>query len=258
MKRGKFYVRFVKIKLKEAVFVKKASFLSGCMALAFLCGGSAVQAQDTISAFTAPSLSKQPFSAGTVLPEPSAKPAAGYGEVVVTFPAYQEGKTAYNAKIYETKPFELHMALPDGWSVRQPQDKTPSMSGFTPMEIYSGKEQAGVVSFNVFEQMEGVPEDRFYRMVYNQLMLGATVNWDNGYTPVAGTDTACTATCQVMRKDNGPEWAGRMPDAPVHRSPGILSYDEKLLVYIAMDFQAGSVTDEQLRTVARSIRLIGI
>lgn len=240
--------------------MKTTCFMGFWTALAILLCGSAVQAQDTISTFTAPTLNggslsgENPFS-GTLLPAPSVQIAGGYYETAVAFPAYQEGKKDYNANIYETAPFILRMTLPDGWSIREPADKTPSMFAFTPMDIYNGTERAGMVGFNVFELMEGVPEDRFYRMVYHQLMLGSMVNWDNGYTPVTGTKTACTATCQVMSKDGGPEWAGRMPDAPVRLSPAILSYDKNLRVYIAMPFQEGSLTDEQLQTIARSIRL---
>lgn len=39
-------------------------------------------------------------------------------------------------------------------------------------------------------------------------------------------------------------------------SPAILSYDEKLLVYVAFSFEEGLVTGEQLDGIARTIRLL--
>lgn len=94
-------------------------------------------------------------------------------------------------------------------------------------------------------------------MIYGPLMLGSVVNWDNDYTPVTMTETTCTATCRVMRKADGPEWEGvSMADRPERYSPAILSYDEKLLVYVAFSFEEGLVTGEQLDGIARTIRLL--
>ena len=84
-------------------------------------------------------------------------------------------------------------------------------------------------------------------MVYNQLMLGSGVNWDNDYTVLSDDGTACTASCQVYLRD------------PVTGAesyvPGLLSYRTDLLVYVAIQFQPGAVTQEELAAMGESISL---
>ena len=48
----------------------------------------------------------KPTAASVELPE----------QVILTFPAGEEGKTEHNAAIYEIVPFELSLSLPQGWS----------------------------------------------------------------------------------------------------------------------------------------------
>lgn len=72
--------------------------------------------------------------------------------------------------------------------------------------------------------------------IYNQLMLGAHVNWNNEYHPVTESETKCTATCKILIDDI---------DTGEEKSyPGILSYDKELGVYVAIDFIAGGLGDE--------------
>ena len=128
---------------------------------------------------------------------------------------------------------------------------------FTPMDLYDGETRVGSVGCGTFTFVGPTTGENFHRMIYGPLMLGSVVNWDNDYTPVTMTETTCTATCRVMCKADGPEWeAVSMADRPERYSPAILSYDEKLLVYVAFSFEEGLVTGEQLDGIARTIRLL--
>ena len=176
----------------------------------------------------------------------------------ITFPAYQGGRTEYNAYIYDTEPFTLTMELPLGWKMSIPaaSEQTATLP-FTAVTLRYGTETVGSVGFMPFEVYEGMtPEDAgFYRMVYNQLMLGNLVTWDTDYTPVESTrtDTFCAATCRVSE----PIVVEGVPAAGWERRtrPAIVAYDTEMLVYIAMDFAEGAVTDEQWKAIAESIRL---
>ena len=168
--------------------------------------------------------------------------------VSLTFPAYQEGREEYNAALYDHAPFTLTMTLPDGWRAELPPlDQRAATFAFTPILLYDGEELAATVGFNTFELYPDTTPENFHRMVYNQLMLGSGVNWDNDYTVLSDDGTACTASCQVYLQD------------PVTGAesyvPGLLSYRTDLLVYVAIQFQPGAVTQEELAAMGESISL---
>ena len=84
-------------------------------------------------------------------------------------------------------------------------------------------------------------------------MLGSVVSWDIDYTPVKENDTACTATCKVMHRIALPGQDNASAEVIYH--PAILSYDRDLLAYIGIEFAEGTVTEEELTEIARSIHL---
>ena len=88
----------------------------------------------------------------------------------------------------------------------------------------------------------------FYRMVYNQLMLGSVLNWDNEYTVAMDWGSGCSATVQIMESQGA---AG-----PKDKRPGILAYDQDRLVYIAVELQNGHLSSEEVRELAESIRIL--
>jgi len=176
----------------------------------------------------------------------------------ITFPAYQGGRTVYNASIYDTPPFTLTMQIPLGWTMRIPApDRQTATLPFTAVDFYYGQTYMGSAGFMTFEMYEGItPQDEgFYRMVYNQLMIGNVVTWDTEYTPVQSTQTAtfCAATCRV----NEPIFEEGVPMAGLKRRQreAIVAYDTEMLVYIAMDFAEGALTAEQWQAMAESVRL---
>lgn len=158
----------------------------------------------------------------------------------VQFPAHEFGKTEYNAQIFEIEPFTLQITLPENWTLVIPQGEEEAglggAGGFSPVLIYEGDKLLGSICYNTFE----VPQEGEYGIehvaIYNQLMLGAHVNWNNEYHPVTESETKCTATCKILIDDI---------DTGEEKSyPGILSYDKELGVYVAIDFIAGGLGDE--------------
>ncbi|MDE6221860.1 MAG: M56 family metallopeptidase [Lachnospiraceae bacterium] len=180
---------------------------------------------------------------------------AGANVYQVQFPAHEFDKTEYNAQIFEIEPFTLQITLPENWSLVCPQSEEEAYlggaGGFCPVLVYEGDKLLGSICYNTFE----VPQEGEYGIeyvaIYNQLMLGAQVNWNNNYQPVAENETNCTAVCKISVDD---------PETGEERFyPGILSYDKELGVYIAIDFIAGELSDEDediVAEIAESILLL--
>ncbi len=158
----------------------------------------------------------------------------------VQFPAHEFGKTEYNAQIFEIEPFTLQITLPEGWTLVIPQGEQEAeqggAGGFSPVLIYEGDKLLGSICYNTFE----IPQEGEYGIehvaIYNQLMLGAHVNWNNEYQPVTESETTCTATCKILTDD--------IETGEEKTYLGILSYDKELGVYVAIDFIAGELGDE--------------
>ena len=168
----------------------------------------------------------------------------------VTFPAYQEGRRDYNAAIYDIDPFQLAIALPEGWSVRVPPTQERGTTfAFTPLWLYQGEEYAGSIGYNTFEVYPDVPPENFYRMVYNQLMLGSVVNWDSDYTVVRDWGSGCAATVQIMERTS----YGGIGETGYR--PGILAYDQDMLVYVAIDLENGRLSNQEVWELAESLVL---
>lgn len=180
--------------------------------------------------------------------------------VSIEFPAYQEGKTEYNAQIYETQPFQLQMTLPDGWEVRKPEETAwgENMLLFTPMELYKDGVYAGYVGFHIYEETEGVPKEQYYQMVYSQIRLGSVCFWDmEPYSPLNKTETGETALAVVNYKEleqmkDPDKSAAQIPYVEVS---AIVSYNKEKKVYIGVQFAQGMVDDEQIEEIADSIVL---
>ncbi len=172
----------------------------------------------------------------------------------IQFPAHEFGKTEYSAQIFEIEPFTLQIALPKEWSVVCPQDEEEAeqggAGGFSPVLIYEGDKFLGSICYNTFE----VPQEGEYGIeyvaIYNQLMLGAHVNWNNEYQPIIESETICTATCEICIDD--------LETGEEKYYPAILSYDKDLKVYIAIDFIAGDLDDKDKDTILKIAESITI
>lgn len=142
--------------------------------------------------------------------------------------------------------FQLQLELPEDWELRLILPNETTL--YAPVAIYRGDEQIGTISYCDFELYEGTTAENFYRSVYNQLMLGSMVNWDNEYTPVTQTETTCTATVQIYHREGD-------ASGEVWYNPGILSYNTELLRYVAISINEGAASDSQIQEIARSLTL---
>lgn len=76
---------------------------------------------------------------------------------------------------------------------------------------------------------------------------------DGAYTPIATTDTGCTAITDVLYSESFMAGLGLESKEKINK--GILSYNKDLLVYAAMEFDKDLVSDEVLNSIAESVVL---
>jgi hypothetical protein len=119
--------------------------------------------------------------------------------------------------------------------------------------IYKSNNLVGSVGFDSFTYYPEAGDNP--RAVYNKLMLGSLVSWDNEYTPVKKSDTLNTATCKISRTQMEPGMAAA--SSPIKYSQGILAHDYDLLVYIGIEIEEGVLSKEELDVLVDSIVLDG-
>ena len=111
---------------------------------------------------------------------------------VLSFPAYDE--ETYQEK-FGIEPFEISLALPEGWEIKNPEDKEKREQEsygmlLSPVELYADGQYAGVIACNTYEPMENVPEEDYYKVVYSGIRLGSLYAWEmDPYTPIASGET---------------------------------------------------------------------
>lgn len=191
------------------------------------------------------------------------------GAASITFPAYQGGKDQYNSAIYEIEPFTISMELPVGWSISLPAESDQiATTPWTPVIICAADgSPVGSAGFGIFEDVPDVPQEDYYKVAYSEIRLGSLVSWCNDYTPVRATETMEAATCllYVSNVFTGNREYTIPPrvavtgydgaEAGYVEYPAVVAYDREMGVYVAMNFQLDSVTEEELATIAESIRL---
>lgn len=178
----------------------------------------------------------------------------------VWFPSSYENRTEHSAAIYDIEPFKMSIELPEGCVIttdfENPED---AQNGWSPMDIQLDGKSVGTADYNIFEIYPDSPpihEGNFYRMVYNQLMLGVQGNWNNDYTVVKQDDISENAVTKISVIDPEIFGSGR-PAEPedISYQPGILAFNTDLLVYVNIHLDEGVFTDDQIEDIARSIVL---
>lgn len=171
-------------------------------------------------------------------------------------PATYPNLTQYSAQIYGVEPFQVSILLPEGCTLSTDYlDPANAQSGWSPVELQMDGRAVGVMDYNIFELYPDGPaihEPGFYRMVYNQLMLGGQGNWDNDYTVVGQTDVSENALTQIATVEN---YGNGRSDNPVRYTPGILAYNTELLVYVNISLEDGVFADDQIADMAASTTL---
>lgn len=179
--------------------------------------------------------------------ESSSIPTANATECFI-FPVSEYGKCDTKSEIFEVEPFELIIELPNEWSANIPKEYTGDgiTSENSPIRLSVGENQVATIDFNIFDPTAENPSSKnYYKAVYNQLMLGSMVSWDCDYTVVSKTEISETACCRIMEP--------QVESENYHR--GILAYNRELGVYISIYFDITDISDEQIRSIAKSISL---
>ena len=164
----------------------------------------------------------------------------------MVFPAYYDKLDTNNIDIFSAVPFKMDISLPEGWEIMIPESE--DRGGFSAVDIVANGEVIGSMDFNVYEKYEGMEYGApdYYRMVFNQLMLGSVINWDTDYTEVKTDGWMKSATCKIGF--NSPD--GRADDTEY--TSGILAYEDDMGVYVNISFN--SLLDEKLHAdIAKSI-----
>lgn len=104
-------------------------------------------------------------------------------------------------------------------------------------------------------------------LIYQGLFTGMGNTWDIGYNPIYQTDTECTATTYISYPDYAIEDIYPKDFARIGNSvylgggeryffnKAILSYNTEKLKYVAIEIDFDCITDEELLSAAKSIKL---
>ncbi len=166
----------------------------------------------------------------------------------IVFPAYYDKLDTNNIDIFSAVPFKMDISLPEGWELMIPESE--DRGGFSMVRILDDDSTViGSMDFNVYEKYEGMEYGApdYYRMVFNQLMLGSRVNWGFDYTEVKTDGWLKSATCSIYHNVSA---AGSNDD--IEYTSGILAYEDDMGVYVNISFN--SLLDEKLHAdIAKSI-----
>ena len=231
-------------KIKAAIAAAMVLFLAACNS------GNNTYTETTVSEFF-PDASESVSETENNSPETEQESEYTYSENKIIFPAHEMDKTEYNAQIFETPKFTAGFDLPAFWTTGIPQEGEKRFSDllWSPVNIYDENgEAAGTVAFNTFIVYDDTTEENFHRMVYNQLMLGSVINWEEEYVPVKTDSNGEIAVVRIRDLDLETE-------EPIFY-PAILAYDLDLLVYIGIQFDVDAVTEQQLFDIAESITFV--
>ncbi len=173
------------------------------------------------------------------------------GELVehgMVFPAYYDKLNENNIDIFSVVPFQMDISLPEGWEILVLGSK--DRGGFSMVHILDEDSTVvGAVDFNVYEKYEGMEYGApdYYRMVFNQLMLGSRINWGNDYTEVKTDGWLRSATCRIGSNVSEPGYNDK-----IEYTSGILAYEDDMQVYVNISFDG--LLDEKLHAdIAKSI-----
>lgn len=181
----------------------------------------------------------------------------GYVWHQMVFPKSDAEKTDLNKSIFEVTPFNIQVALPDGWFAGEfdSQAENYLYSGvWSRVAIYDTEENCvGAAGYNTFELDEETEGELM--AIYNQIALGNDYQFDvkGSYTVVKKLDAGETATVDVYYSPVLSTSSDSESTSKINY--GVLSYNSGKSVYVAFEFDR-SVTDETIAYIANSIEFI--
>jgi hypothetical protein len=161
--------------------------------------------------------------------------------VSLTFPGEDAGT--------DISPFTVTLTLPSGWSLTDTatEDAFPIFPVLSKRGLSNAEEEAvGAIGFSPYEPVEGAEDDP--RAIYSQIALGNDYKFNvrDMYTVIQENDdgeTAITTVDYAASINNGAEKANR----------GIVAYNRDKRVYVAIELDSDSLSDEQAEAIAQSL-----
>lgn len=180
----------------------------------------------------------------------------GYSLQQLTFPASDAEKTEYNKAIFDIEPFELQVALPEGWSVGDfaAQNSDYLFVGVWARQGIFDENQScvGAVGYNIVDVDEENKDEPM--AIYNQIALGNDYQFAVGssYNVVKEGDQGKTALVEVY---HSPVLSGGNAEEEPTINEGILSYDSAKEVYVAFELD-GELPEETIGEIAQSLSFV--
>lgn len=169
----------------------------------------------------------------------------------INFPVYDQ-RNEYNTEIFNTS-FALLMHLPDGWSVKIPEDYDiayPLVGTWNRMGIYDETNKlVGAIGYNICDASQTEP-----MAIYNQIALGNHYQFDvhsEDYFDVATADSFVTSTTSVYTSAAMASQLGIGNNEVINH--GVLSRNSNLGVYVAIEIDKYAMDEAELNNFAHSI-----
>ena len=186
---------------------------------------------------------------------------AGYAARKIKFPVNQKGKTKYNARVYEIKPFRLSFALPKSWSIKaakyQSEDKNKPQyfngNIYSVMNVFDGNKLVGAIGYNTYKPYKGAEDNP--KAIFSEIAMGSGYHFEiaDNYKPVRTTGASITAITDVYYSSAFLKGYGI--NSGEKRNWGILSHNRKLLVYVAAEFDKKTVPKVKISAIAKSFKI---
>lgn len=177
-----------------------------------------------------------------------ARPA--YVRQNVTFPAY-DLRDGLHENWY-IDPFTLTLPLPQGWTLREPSADEKAKAFGTPLYIYNGDKQVGMLRYDTATWIESGAGD--FMMYFQGYMMGSIIAWDVDPEMVIDTGTSGVAvTTKRVNQMDGIAAAA----STVKYYPAMLCYlrNGETIYQVAIEFAEDTFDRDTLRQMAEATTL---
>jgi len=167
---------------------------------------------------------------------------------------YKNFKINYNTNNTELNDMFAELIIPIEWELISPTIYDDIELLLSVNYIYKNNERIGWTGYYSY-QIYYEAEDN-YRSIFTDLMVSNHYNWDNNFNWIKKDDSSGTAVCKIYKTlfENGKTAA----ESQIIYNSGILSYSKNLMRYIFIEIYEGFITDEEVQSIAESIKLFAI
>lgn len=150
--------------------------------------------------------------------------------------------------------FGVTMSLPEGFTFRRvSDDDLESPYPYSQLALFNGEQQIGSFFYESYDTYEDIPPQEYYKAVYSSIMIGSMMSWREDYAEVRRFEDGAAATCTVWEVKPLP--GQNTAESQRVEGKGVLCYNDKLHIFIALSMDDNSLTDDQLLALAQSVTL---